>query len=138
MKIRRAGKADYNAVMELYNGLVGEDRYSGHDQDSYHLVLDSLQHGIFVADDDGRIVGVASVSIRQIVRYTRPVAELDELYVDPEARSHGIGRALMEIVEDFSREHDCYRLYIESAYQHDEGHKFYEHLGYKNSGYQFM
>lgn len=138
MIIRPAKSEDYDAVMRLYNGFVAEDRYSKHDNDSFRKVLASPSSRLFVADDDGKLIGFAAVSTRFIVRYPRPIAELDELFVDPEARAHGVGSLLMEAVEAFAREQHCYRLYIESAYEHKIGHSFYEHLGYKNNGYHFL
>ena len=94
-------------------------------------------HALFVADHDGKVIGVASVSIRSVVRYVQPIAELDELFVDPQDRSHGAGRGLMEAVEAFGRAQGCYRIYIESAWPYKEGHEFYEHLGYTKNGYHF-
>ncbi len=137
MLIRKATLDDYEPIMKLYNGLVEEDRYSRHDHDSYADVVEDQRYGVFVAENDARIIGVASTSIRRVIRYPHPIAELDELYVAPEARQHGAGRALMTAVQDFAREHDCYRLYIESGYQHIAGHAFYEKLGFINNGYHF-
>lgn len=138
MNIRGATINDYEPVMSLYNGLVGEDRYTNHDRDSYHKIIKAASNGVFVAELDDRIIGVASVSIRSVIRYPQPIAELDELYVADEARDHGVGKSLMTTVEAFARQQNCYRLYIESGYQHEGGHKFYEKLGYTNYGYHFL
>jgi GNAT superfamily N-acetyltransferase len=136
--IRKATPGDYNAVMELYNSFIGEDRYSQHDGDSFQKVLENPRCQLFVAETEAGLIGFASVSTRDVVRYKQPIAELDELFVSPEARTHGTGRALMEAVEAFAGNQNCYRLFIESAYQHTAGHAFYEKLGYKNNGYHFI
>lgn len=129
---------DYLVVMQLYNDFVGEDRYSRHDNDSFETVLDDPLSRVFVAEDNGKVIGFATVSTKDIVRAPRPIAELDELFVDPASRTHGTGTALMEAVESFARSRNCYRLYMVSAYERETAHKFYEHLGYKNNGYHFQ
>lgn len=68
----------------------------------------------------------------------RPIAELDELFILESYRKHGIGKQLMEHIELTAREHNCYRLYIESSYRFKGAHAFYEKIGYTNYGYHFM
>lgn len=138
MTIRNAKQSDYEELMLLYNLFVGEDRYSEYDNDSFEKVLNSPQNFLFVAEEDKKLIGFATFSIRHVVRYPKPIAELDELFVSEEYRKHGVGKQLMEIVEQQAKKHNCYRVYIESHYQHEAGHKFYENLGYKNYGYHFI
>lgn len=137
LKIRLANKEDYKKVMKLYNDFVGEDRYSHYGNDSFQKVLQSSSNYILVTEENNQIIGLAAFSVRNVVRYPKPIAELDEMYVDPSFRKHGVGRKLMEAVEYKARKLNCYRVYIESQYKHKEGHKFYEALGYKNYGYHF-
>ena len=138
MNIRKAKQSDYRELMGLYNLFVGEDRYSKFDNDSFSRVLDSQNNFIFVAEDLGKLIGFASFSVRNVVRYPKPIAELDEIFVQPEYRQKGVGTMLMQQVEDRARELDCYRLFIESHYDHKAAHLFYERLGYTNYGYHFI
>jgi GNAT superfamily N-acetyltransferase len=138
MNIRPAKQTDYNEVMNLYNLFVGEDRYSGYDNDSFIKVIDSKNNFIFVAEDLGKLVGFASFSIRSVVRYPKPIAELDELFILFEYRQKGVGRMLMKEVENKAQELNCYRIFIESHYDHKTAHIFYEKLGYTNYGYHFI
>lgn len=137
MNIRRAEEKDYKELMPLYNGLVGEDRYSRHDNDSFATVLKNPNSFIFVAEDGGRIIGFATCSIRTIVRYPKPIAELDELFVLEEYRNRGIGKQLVEKIEEISQENNCYRVYIASAARFPEAHEFYINLGYDKYGFHF-
>ncbi|MFH1832608.1 MAG: GNAT family N-acetyltransferase [Candidatus Levyibacteriota bacterium] len=136
--IRTAKDTDYQQIVKLYNDFVGEDRYSKKDNDSFHKVLRSRSNFIFVAQDKNNLVGFATFSIRNVTRYKRPIAELDEMYVDTNYRGKGIGKRLMSEVEKQAKKLNCYRLYIESQYKHTLGHKLYESLGYKNYGYHFF
>ena len=129
---------DYAPVMKLMNDFVGEDRYSRHDNDSYKIVLKSPSNFIYVAEDKEEIVGFITFSVRNVVRYPKLIAELDELYVVPEYREKGLGKHLMETVEVKAKELNCYRVYIESGKRFKGAHAFYEAIGYKNYGYHFI
>ncbi|HZE87385.1 MAG TPA: GNAT family N-acetyltransferase [Methylomirabilota bacterium] len=138
MHIRLANDTDYEAVMNLYNDFVGNDRYSTHDHDSFKKVINNSQNFVFVAEDKGKLVGFATFSIRDVIRYPRPIAELDELFVSSEYRQKGLGKKLMQYVEEKARDLGCYRMFIESHYDHKAAHAFYEGLGYTNYGYHFI
>ena len=138
MQIRLAVDSDYVPLMKLYNEFVGSDRYSGHDNDSFKTVLHSSQNLLYVAEEKEVLVGFASFSIRNVVRYPKPIAELDELFVDPKYRKKGLGKLFMQTIEEKAKELDCYRIYIESHYDHKAAHSFYESLGYTNYGYHFI
>ncbi|MFA5886720.1 MAG: GNAT family N-acetyltransferase [Patescibacteria group bacterium] len=138
MNIRKVSQSDYRELMSLYNLFVGEDKYSKHDNDSFSRVLDSQSNFVFVTEDLGKLIGFASFSIRSVIRYPKPIAELDEIFVRPEYRQKGVGKMLMQQIEDKAKELDCYRLFIESHYDHKAAHLFYESLGYTNYGYHFI
>lgn len=138
MNIRLVMEADYAELMVLYNGFVGEDRYSKHDNDSFKKVLNNPNNFVFVAEDNKNLVGFVAFSVRDVVRYPKPIAELDELFVSPTWRQKGLGKQLMQQVEDKAKELQCHRLYIESHYDHKAAHKLYESLGFKNYGYHFI
>lgn len=138
MLVRSATQSDYEQLIRLYSAFVGDDRYSKPDNDSFEQVLNSQSNFVFVAAKAEKLIGFASFSIRFVIRYPTAIAELDELYVAPDYRDHGIGRALMDEVEKTAKEHGCRRVFIESAYKHLAGHKFYVAAGYQNYGYTFL
>jgi GNAT superfamily N-acetyltransferase len=138
MNIRLAKRSDYEEIMDLYNIFVGNDRYSQHNNDSFQKVLDSKQNFIYVAEEDNKLIGFATFSIRDVVRYPKPIAELDELFVHEEYRKHGVGKQFMRVIEEKAKELNCHRMYIESHYDHKTAHAFYEKLGYTNYGYHFL
>lgn len=137
MQIRKAEASDYEQVMQLYNLFIGEDKYSRHDNDSFQKVLASESNYIFVAEEEGKLIGFATCSMRYIIRYPHPVSQLDELFVLAEYRRHGLGKQLVEKVEQTAKENGCSLMYIESGYDRKEAHVFYEKVGYTNNGYYF-
>ena len=53
---------------------------------------------VLAARVEGRIVGVAVLAYRLSVSAAGPFASIEDLYVEPEARRRGVGRALLEAV----------------------------------------
>lgn len=135
---KRRKKSDYIELMQLFNDFVKSDRYSNLDNDSFYKVLENNNSHIIVAEVDGKLVGFATVSIREVVRYPKPIAELDELFVSPDYREQETGRILMKRIEELAKRYTCYRMFIQSHYDYKAAHKFYEALGYTNYGYHFI
>jgi putative acetyltransferase len=138
--IREAKKEDYQHLMKLYNAFVGDGRYNGPEDDSFEEVMESGKNFVYVAEEmgSGNLVGFASFSVRTVIRYPRPIAEMDELYVTPAFRGKKIGRKLIEGVLLKASELGCYRMFIETHYDHDVAHKVYEKMQFTNYGYHFI
>ena len=95
MMIRIAKDSDYYGLMLLYNGFVGEDRYLNYNNDSFKKVIKSKNNFVYVVEENKKLIGFAAFSVRTVVRYPKPIAELDELLVLPDYRRKGIGQKLM-------------------------------------------
>ena len=61
---------------------------------------------VVVGTVDGVVVGYATTTVESLAD-GRTLAVLSDLYVDPEARSVGIGEAMMELVLQWCRERGC-------------------------------
>lgn len=138
MIIRKAKTEDYESIIPFLNGFVEEDRYSGKNKDSFLSALKKPENHIYVAEEDGKLIGFVTFSIRTVIRYVKPIAELDELYIAPSARKQGLGSKLVQTVIDAAAEKGCHRLFIESHYKHEAAHKLYEKMGFTNYGYHFI
>lgn len=87
----------------------------------------------FAALADDPAVGVALVTLRTSVWYEGYVATLDELYVAPGHRGHGLGGRLLVAVEDEVRRRGG--ALVEINVDGDEGGapRFYRRYGYRNT-----
>lgn len=95
------------------------------------------QARVWVAEDAGVVVGLATCHVFPSIHATAPVAWLTTLAV---ARSHhgrGIGRALVTVAEAWAHERGAVRISLSSGTQRDAAHAFYARLGYEQSGVRF-
>ena len=83
---------------------------------------------ILVAFSGGRIVGVALLAFRPNVSAGSLFASIEDLYVKPDARGRGTGRALLEAMEERCRARGVSYVEVQTD---DEATPFYEASGYE-------
>jgi PhnO protein len=138
MKIRAAKKSDYKELMRLYDGFIEKPRYSKPGNDSFAKVMADPNTEILVAEEKGELIGFISFRARYVVRYKKPIGEVEELFVSENYRKQGIGGKLIKKIEQVAKKFKCQRIYIESRFSRKTAHKFYVNLGYKKFGYYFL
>jgi ribosomal protein S18 acetylase RimI-like enzyme len=84
---------------------------------------------VLAARAEGRVVGVAVLAYRLSISVAGLFASIEDLYVKPDARRRGAGRALLEAV----REHCAARgvSYVEVQVEDERAAAFYAALGYE-------
>src|SRR3954465_1520455 len=84
---------------------------------------------VFVADFDRRITGFCTVYDEfDSVRFG-PRAWVEDLAVDPQQRSQGLGKALLDAAKDWARERGATHLELDSAETRADAHRFYDREG---------
>ena len=77
---------------------------------------------------DDSVVGVAVVAFRPGISVGGRFASVEDLYVKPEARRHGVGTKLLETVEKLCVSKDV--SYVEVQTVEEDAVAFYSSLGY--------
>jgi GNAT superfamily N-acetyltransferase len=96
--------------------------------DRLRAAIASDDADVLVADEDGTIIGVCSIyDDIDSVRFGHRVW-IEDLAVDPEWRSRGIGHGLMEAAMDWARTRGASHLELDSAPGRVDAHRFYESL----------
>jgi GNAT superfamily N-acetyltransferase len=81
---------------------------------------------VFVADDDGEIVGICTVTLDiESVRFGQR-AWVEDLAVHPDHRSAGHGKALLDAAKDWGRERGASHLELDSGEARTDAHRFYD------------
>jgi GNAT superfamily N-acetyltransferase len=88
---------------------------------------------LFVAESAGSTVGFISGELREGSPAFRSKiwASVDDVFVEPEHRNLGVGRALLESVETWAKERGAHGISLQVAAANKRGRKFYEELGFR-------
>lgn len=123
--VRPFTDADRDALIVFWEA-VFPDAPPTHDfSQSLQRKLASQPEGVFVVEQDNRIVGAVMSG------YDGHRGWVYSLGVQPEFRRQGIGRALMQAVEDHMRTLNCEKINLQVRGGNETVTTFYHKLGYE-------
>jgi ribosomal protein S18 acetylase RimI-like enzyme len=135
--IRKGTLKDYDAVMRLYELFITGKKYESEEDDSYQAVINHPDTHIEIAVVDETIVGFITYSLRSVVRYPKPIVEVEEFFVLEEYRHLKIGKELMDHVFDFAKEKNSQYVFLASGMERVSGQKFYKKYGFDKYAYHY-
>jgi len=134
-EVRAARQGDTDALLAAYEwlfappGSVPPQWDPDHARAAIGRALAGERSTIFVAESDGRLTGLCSAYVEfDSVRYgTR--CWVEDLVIDPELRSRGTGKALLDAAKEWARDLGATHLELDSGVARTEAHRFYEREG---------
>jgi GNAT superfamily N-acetyltransferase len=130
--VRKAEEGEAEAVLALYEWLFVPPGSvpPGWDPEAalprLREAISSRDSAVLVADDDGDRVGLCSAYLDlNSVRFGRR-CWVEDLAVDPERRSQGIGKALLDAARSWAAERGATHLELDSGSARADAHRFYE------------
>ena len=70
--------------------------------------------------------------------YSGKQLEVDNVIVDPDLRSQGVGKTFFAHIQEWALQHDCKTIELNTYVQNSKSHKFYFNEGYKILGFHFQ
>lgn len=142
-EIRAARSDEADRLPALYDWLFAPPGSKPPDWDERRAVvalrnaIESHDACVLVADDDGRLAGICTVyqdihSVRFGYR-----AWVEDLAVDPDRRSEGIGKALLDAAKGWAKERGATHFELDSALERTDAHRFYEREGSEYKSFSF-
>lgn len=134
VNLRFARASDVPVIAELIRGLARFEKLEG----EVAMTEDLLAKNLFgprpyaealLAEDGGAVVGFALFFHSFSTFLAQPGIYLEDLFVLPERRGHGIGRALLEHLAQIAVERGCGRLEWAVLDWNRAAIGFYERLG---------
>lgn len=134
MVIRRGERADVAVIAELIRGLAHFEKL----EHEVTMTEERLASNLFgphqyaetlIAEQDGAPVGFALFFHNFSTFLAKPGIYLEDLFVVPEHRGGGVGRALLRELARLAVERDCGRLEWSVLDWNREAIAFYERLG---------
>lgn len=113
--VRTATPADAPAFLDLVDALADYEKLARPTPDARERLLrdgfgDQPVFTPFVAEVAGRMVGYAIVFFTYSSFLARPTLYLEDVFVLPEARGRGVGRAIFQRLADEAVRRDCGRM----------------------------
>jgi GNAT superfamily N-acetyltransferase len=132
--IRNATAADISTIARLIRALAEYERLAA------NVVFDEsvLEHHLFgprpyaevlLAEDAGRVIGFALFFHSFSTFLGKPGIYLEDLFVEPEHRGHGHGKALLAALAKLAVERDCGRVEWAVLDWNEPSICFYQSLG---------
>ena len=134
IEIRRAASADVLVILRFIQGLADYERLA-HEcvatEDALHATLfgDTPAAHVIIARQDGVDVGFALYFFNYSTFLAQPGLYLEDLFVDPAHRGHGVGRALLARLATIAEERRCGRMEWSVLDWNTDAIRFYESLG---------
>ena len=136
VKIRLAKPEDQPRCSELLNVLskATSDQYETFDSDTFNKLISNERGSLVVAEENKKILGMASISFNLALRYNGEYCQLEELVVDQDARGKNVGGLLIEETLILAKKRGCkeFGLYILESTKHNQ--PFYEKYGFVKIG----
>jgi GNAT superfamily N-acetyltransferase len=135
VRVRPARREDLARIWELMRGLAEYERlldvFTGSAEQLGRHLFDGARPPVdaFVAEVDGALVGYAVAYFVFSTFWTRPILWLEDLYVEPDRRGTGAGRALMQTVAAHAVAHGAPRVAWDVLDWNTPSIAFYERLG---------
>lgn len=132
MTIRRAKQSDRELVRGLWEQfeeeLGGPDYLRESWKDAWTDLSETVRSGVaLIAEEDGRAVGFVFCVLGDVGRRT---AHVTDLYVAPDARSRGVGTALLAAIIEPAREAGLDHVSLEVLTRNNEARRLYDRLGF--------
>jgi len=134
--VRLAGVADAETVGRLLRDFNEEFETAGPTAAEFtgrfNTLLARDDVAVFLADDSGRDVGFALLTLRPTPYYDGSFAQLEELYVVPAFRDRGIGTLVLRMAIESARARGAGEMHINVDEIDEDTRRFYERHGFSN------
>jgi GNAT superfamily N-acetyltransferase len=144
MSIRTAVETDIPQLLSLVRRYWQFEDIEGFDALRIELLLKRLLSQstlgeIWVAEEDAHLNGYLVLVYVLSLEHQGVMAEVDEFFVLPQARSRGVGGQLLTAAEEALRRRGCVRLQLQLAVTNEAARLFYLRRGYRGrAGYELI
>jgi GNAT superfamily N-acetyltransferase len=137
VNVREAAERDLGGLAELMTELGYPTSVEEMNRRLEEISADP-SYCTLVAEEDGRVLGVAGLHLERFYEKNEPCARLMALVVGSEHRDRGVGRALIFAAEDWARGKGAGDLMLTTHKRRAGAHRFYRQMGYEATGYRFQ
>ena len=131
MIIEKLKKEDIPELLELYSALVPFKTSLNQSVHTYEEIQTDENYLLLVAKEDGKMIGsMLGICCKGLAM---PFLVVEDVIVKDGLRGKGVGRKLMESLDEFAKSKKCtYAILVSSSFRKG-AHEFYEKVGFADS-----
>ncbi len=131
--IRKLEEKDLDELSLLYKQFWNEESNIETMKKKYQEIKNNPNYIILSAVINGTLVGsICGVVCEELYGACRPFLVMEDLIVDKNMRKKGIGKALLEKLENFGKERKCSQIIFITETNRIDAVSFYEKMGFKS------
>lgn len=136
LEFRELTTADSNAIVPLANKLhptIDAEKIRAYLAEMFNLPT----YHCFGLWQNGKLIAMSNgwITVRF---YSGKQLEVDNVIVDPEIRSKGVGKYFFTCIQDWAVLNGCHTIELNTFVQNSKSHKFYFNEGYAILGFHFQ
>lgn len=135
MKIRIATLSDKTQVLALFDEFSAlfhaKDVPSQVGRNVYDEVVQRNDTKIFVAEDNGTLVGLATLYLLPNIRHGWHRGHIEDFFTTSSYRGKGVGTQIFSAIKEYCRNHNIRVIKLDSEKSLTASHAFYEKNGGK-------
>ncbi len=127
--IRECALSDAQALSRLNRDELGYDYSPELTSEKLNLLLSSASDKLFVSETDNTVIGYIHANDYDLL-YAPHMKNIMGIAVSSSYRKHGIGRALLQKVEEWAISTGAESVRLVSGSERKDAHEFYKKCGY--------
>lgn len=131
--IKEIELASLHELGDLYQELMNKPSNLNKLEEVFKEIKADRRYILLGAFVEGELLGsLMGIICQDLVGDCKPFMVIENVVVSSRARRQGVGKKLMNAIEEIAHERDCYYIILVSGEQRKEAHIFYESLGYRD------
>ena len=135
--IRRATVQDAETVYRFICRLEGENPTRKEFDGIYLKNLENPDCYYLIAEKNGTSAAFIGMQIQNVLHHTARIAEIIEMFVQPESRGQGIGELLYWHTKDIAQEKGCKFFEVSCNIVRSRALDFFSKMGFEKTHYKF-
>ena len=134
IEIRQATAADLDVLVPLFDAYRQFYCQPSDPENARRFLRDRLDHNqsiVYLAFDGAAAVGFTQLYLSFSSASMATIFILNDLFVSPQARRRGVGRALLQASADYGRRAGAIRLTLSTEVANTTAQSLYESMGWK-------
>lgn len=138
LNIRQVKEADFDSIYQFVNELEKTVFEINEQKKAFELNIKNNDFVYLIAELNNEPIGFVSCHSQNLLHHAgQKIAEIQEMYVNPEDRKIGVGKKLIDELKCVARQNGIVQLEVTSNKKRTKTHQFYKREQFINTHEKF-